>query len=144
MKYVHYGHKQFLKQKFVEISNTGWVKPDGGLWASPVNADYGWKEWCKNENFRECSEDNALYFTLAAGANIIHIRRLEDLKDLPEDNTALFKLSDTVFLDFEKMRNSGIDAIELHLSEDHRLYWALYGWDCDSILVMNPNIVMEC
>lgn len=50
--------------------------------------------------------------------------------------------------DFEKAYYLGIDAIELHLSEDESpdgmngLYWLLYGWDCDSILILNPKIVI--
>lgn len=144
MKYVHFGHKQFLKQNFKKVKNYGWVKPEGGLWASSTEAEFGWKQWCKDQEFRECPEDNAFYFKLAAGAKVVHIRSLEDLKELPEDNTAKFKMSDMICPDFEKMRDTGIDAIELHLSEDYRLYWALYGWDCDSILIMNPDIVMEC
>ena len=39
------------------------------------------------------------------------------------------------------------DAIELHLSEEvvddylESLYFKLYGWDCDSILIMNKDII---
>ena len=139
--YIHYGHKQFLKQRFTEIYND-WVKPVGGLWASDVNAKYGWKQWCENENFRECSEDNAFYFELAAGANVLHIRKKEDLNGLPRYNSE-FQIADAVYLDFEKLKDSGIDAVELHLSEDYQLYWALYGWDCDSILILNPDIIQE-
>ena len=50
-------------------------------------------------------------------------------------------------LDFELLTYE-YDAIELHLSEDNSrgdfmecLYWVLYGWDCDSILIMNPDVV---
>lgn len=35
------------------------------------------------------------------------------------------------------------DAVEVLISEDRRLYQQLYGWDCDSILIMNPDIVIE-
>ena len=28
-----------------------WNKPYGGLWASDINAKYGWKSWCEDENF---------------------------------------------------------------------------------------------
>ena len=36
---------------------------------------------------------------------------------------------------------NGIDAIEFNISNDWDLYMALYGWDCDSILILNPNII---
>lgn len=45
----------------------------------------------------------------------------------------------TVCFDFEKMLADGIDAVEIEIDE---LYYALYGWDCDSILIMNPDIVV--
>lgn len=46
-----------------------------------------------------------------------------------------------IYLDFEKLRELGIDAIELHLIENPELYWTLYTWDCDSVLVMNPDVI---
>ena len=46
-----------------------------------------------------------------------------------------------VYLDFEEMLRNGIDAVYVEISSDNRLYWALYGWDCDSIVVMNPAVV---
>ena len=44
--------------------------------------------------------------------------------------------------DFEKMVEDGVDAIKLNLSKgDYELYYEFYGWDCDSILIMNPDII---
>lgn len=47
------------------------------------------------------------------------------------------------------MKNRLYDGIELHISEEttdldkyDELYFALYGWDCDSILIMNPDVVI--
>ena len=51
-EYIHYGHSEFRPELFREIKNRyAFVKPLGGLWASPVDAKLGWKEWCTDENF---------------------------------------------------------------------------------------------
>lgn len=63
--YIHYGNKQFLKSRFQAIRNRDFTKPHGGLWASDVTAEYGWKDWCENEHFRKCTKKNAFYFNLA-------------------------------------------------------------------------------
>jgi hypothetical protein len=53
-----------------------------------------------------------------------------------------------VILDFEKLLADGIDAIQVNISDDtatnlnDSLYHALYGWDCDSILVMNKEVIV--
>lgn len=139
--YIHYGHKKFDRQQFQEIRNCEWIKPQGGLWASDIKAVLGWKHWCENENFRECSEENSFMFILTEDANVLHIRNKEDLKDIPEEISELAR--SMKIMDFEALKCLGVDAIELHLSEDHRLYWELYGWGCDCILIMNPDIVVE-
>lgn len=138
-RYIHYGHKEFDPQKFQEIKNVPmFPKPNGGLWASPIDAKHGWKNWCEAENFRECSQDNSFSFTLRNDARVYHIRSVTDVKAMPQVNT---EISVYYVPNFEKMLADGWDAIELHLSECGALYWALYGWDCDCILVLNPDIV---
>lgn len=140
--YIHYGHKQFLHSKFNEIVNDKFFcKPYGGLWASPVGAERGWKNWCDENGFRECKEENSFTFELSETANVLHIRSRSDLEKLPRQQEAM--ITQWIHLDFEKIKASGVDAIELHLSEDWELHWTLYGWDCDSILIMNPDIVCE-
>ena len=148
-KYIHYGHKKFERFIFCSIQNREWcTKPHGGLWASPVDAKFGWSGWCAREEFRECNEDNSFTFTLREGANVLHIRSIKDLDDLPQIDDAFPTWCE---LDFEKLLESGVDAIELHLSEEdvsnltvcEGLYWSLYGWDCDSILIMNPDVIVE-
>lgn len=50
-------------------------------------------------------------------------------------------------IDFEALMKD-YDAVEVHLSEDSTcgyddgLYWKMYAWDCDSILIMNPDVVI--
>ena len=50
------------------------------------------------------------------------------------------KYTDWTILDFEKIAEE-YDAIEVNI--DNSLYYALYTWDCDSILIMNPNIIRD-
>lgn len=147
-KYIHYGHKKFERVIFCPIRNREcFTKPSGGLWASPVGAENGWKDWCEAENFRECNDDNSFVFAISESANVLHIRDIKDLDRLPQVKSTYQMWCQ---LDFEKLLENGIDAIELHLSEEdlrglavcEGLYWSLYGWDCDSILIMNPDVIM--
>lgn len=136
--YIHYGHAAFDPNSFKNIKNEQcWVKPIGGLWASPIDAKLGWKDWREAEDFRECIEENSFRFTLP-DANIFVIDSVEKLKELPQISNPIWSSISTL-IDFKKCIELGYDAIELNLSADPRLYWNLYGWDCDSILVMNPD-----
>lgn len=138
-KYIHYGNTTFEPERFSEIKNRKYfTKPDGGFWASPVDAEYGWKDWTEDEKFTECREDNSFVFTLKDDTNVLHIHSCNGLNKLPGHYE---KILGGVYFDFEKMKADGIDAVELHLSDDRGLYWALYGWDCDSILIMNKDVI---
>lgn len=139
MTYIHYGSPAFDLSKFEQVRNY-FNKPQGGLWASPVDAEYGWKNWCEEESFRECHEENSFSFRLAENANVLRIDSVDKestIPRLPGYNTASIHA-----YDFEKLVMDGIDAVEFVISLDRRLYWAMYGWDCDSILVLNPAVVV--
>ena len=139
--YIHYGHKSFDNELFDEIKNEcAWVKPIGGLWASNINAKYGWRDWCEEQRFRECSIDNSFKFKLKEDSRILKIDNSDILKKLPIVN-APFRTS-WINLDFEKIKEE-YDAIEVLISEDRRLYWDLYGWDCDSLLVLNKEVIEQ-
>lgn len=43
---------------------------------------------------------------------------------------------------FESLALNGVDAIEVFISEDKELYDKLLGWDINSILIMNPEIIV--
>ena len=139
--YIHYGHKSFDNKLFDEIKNErAWVKPIGGLWASNINAKYGWRDWCEEQRFRECSIDNSFKFKLKEDSRILKIDNSDILKKLPIVN-APFRTS-WINLDFEKIKEE-YDTIEVLISEDERLYWDLYGWDCDSLLVLNKEVIEQ-
>ena len=144
VEYIHYGHTEFSKELFQSIKNREmFTKPTGGFWASRLNSLYGWKDWCKNNDFGECVEDNSFRFFITESANILTINKADDLKELPKVKQPvpiIGTLRDN-YLDFEKLLSQGIDGIEVNISSDRNLYMTLYGWDCDSILIMNPNII---
>lgn len=150
MKYIHYGSKRFDISRFHYVKNEPYFckpVPGTGFWASPVNAAFGWIDWCDGEDFKHYAPDDFFTFSLTDTANVFHIRSADDIDKLPrQDND--FSM---VCIDFEKVCQNGIDAIELHLSDDpskgdysRSLYYMLYGWDCDSILIMNPDIINPC
>ena len=141
-KYIHWGSCKFERTWFCPVKNRGCLtKPSGGLWASPVDAEYGWYDWCSDENFRSYDEDDCFKFTLRSGAKVLMIDNKDVLEDLPKYKDPDFSHDLWVSLDFEELMRQGYDAVEVNLSACHGLYWSLYGWDCDSILVMNPDVV---
>jgi len=146
MSYIHYGSTNFNKQLFTPIKNHEFLsKPKGGLWGSPIEANFGWKEWCEAENFRACNIENSFKFILKADANILVINSVSDLDPLPKIKPN-FPVN-WICLDFEKLIEMRTDAVQLNLSNDtsnswsETLYFKLYGWDCDSIIIMNPDII---
>ena len=117
------------------------TKPMGGLWASDLDAVRGWKDWCDDNEFRECEKDNSFKFMFTIDAKILTINSSNDLENLPKGEDK-YGMSSWVILNFEKIYQE-YDAIEVNISSDGMLYYRLYGWDCDSILVMNPDVIQE-
>lgn len=138
---IHYGATEYKPELFVPIKNEPWVKPVGGLWTSPVNSEYGWKDWCEAEEFADCKEEDSFCVKLKEGARVLIIDSLASTDSLPKITRKW-----GVYLDFETLTRS-CDAIWLTTEGQ----WAtrltrpfnLYGWDCESVLIMNPDSVYE-
>lgn len=142
MQYIHYGHKIFEKEEFQEIKNIPHNnKPYGGLWASRKDTDTGWKNWVLGNDLDIGNFNTSFEFSLKKDAKVLTIDSLEVLRNLPssESDVTMIQLG---LLDFEKL-SKDYDAIEVLISKDRRLYFHLYGWDCDSIIIMNPDIIIE-
>lgn len=146
-EYIHYGDSHFKKKLWKPIKTKLFRnKPTGGLWASAIDAEWGWRDWSMVNDFNTENLKESFCFTLSKSANVFHIYSKTDLKNIPMQ-TLLPK--SMAFPDFEELMKQGYDAVELHLSEDKAtnefdsLYWSLYGWDCDSILIFNPDIIIE-
>jgi hypothetical protein len=169
-QYIHYGSDKFDKEQFVPISNRGhWIKPIGGLWASPVDSKNNWYEWCKAEYDwyelceTECDKNNggefnfvfqtymskSFTFSLKPGSKIIYISNIVDLRLLHDmdcctyltNRPSLYENAIPVeSIDFEKLLSLGYVGVEISLNSC--TYWSMYGWDCDSIVVMDPNSIV--
>ena len=148
VKYIHYGSTTFSNDQWNEIKNLQWIKPDGGLWASAVDAIYGWKDWNESSDYQKCEKENSFEFTLSENARILVIDSAKVLEQLiPTNKDSKFgKISGILsakmyYLDFEKLKEH-YDVIDYRVSADRELYWLLYGWDCDSILVLNKEVIV--
>lgn len=83
-------------------------------------------------------------------AKVCIIHSMADLERLPsQKESSGYWLWGTI-PDFEECLRQGYDAIELcWYGEEHQnlakdnMYNALYGWDCDSIVVLNPEAVIQ-
>lgn len=141
--YIHFGNPKYEKEKFIEIKNRDFVKSYGGLWASPLNAKYGWKKFCEDNLISKIGVSNYFLFKLKDEAKVLKITRAEQLHNLPLNNSASKIFKDIfIALDFEEIKKE-YDAIEVLISEDDQLYWDLYGWDYDSLLVLNKDVIKE-
>lgn len=148
MAYIHYGHLHFDRALFEPVRNKDkGNKPDGGLWASDEDTENGWKDWNATNEYRECDEDNAFRFVLKPEARVFVIDSVAALDNIPRcREVSLFAMlilggMGGVY-DWEEMARK-YDAVDFRLSADSGLYDAMYGWDCDSLLVLNPEIVEE-
>ncbi len=132
--YIHYGSNSFhVPNPITNIWN--FTKPSGGLWASRKDGENTWKDFCESEEFMLDSFSKSFEFVLKDNAKVLELNNLKQLANLPvisNNNTG------TVYLDFEELARI-YDAIEV--TNISAFYYPLYGWDCNSILVTNPDIV---
>ena len=145
-KYIHYGSDHFDLDEFSPITNIlGYNKPSGGLWASPYNSENGWYDYCKSIDFNLDRIDKCFTFTLIDDAKVFTIKTEQDLRELENAGFCTDGLSKlryhykAFYPDFNKLCIAGYDAIEVYMTDT--IYWNLYGWDVDSLLVLNPNCV---
>lgn len=136
--YVHYGNSIFRPELIVKKLDR-FDKPSG-LWASPEDSVWGWKEWCEAEQFKSEEYLNESFkFTLKNNARVLHVYSLNDVTPYLawDDLLSRHKLN-------LPMIYSEFDAMEVHMSgnwcelHDSELF---YSWDVDSIVVWNPEVV---
>ena len=162
--YIHYGNDHFEKKK-VDLSIKGFVtKPTkAALWGSPEDAEFSWKDWSEGEGWNLGSLEKSFRFKLKGGSKILFIRSEKDIDELDENlktNSSVkdsfseltstssilmsllgFITPENFTIDFAKLLKNGIDAVEIEFNK--YTHDKFYGWDCDSICVLNPDAVEE-
>jgi len=155
---IHYGNNKFSKTMFTPVKNRNWNKPTGGLWTSPLYSSWGWKDWCHAENFRECTEDNSFIITLKENARVLKIDTRQDLYNVKEtiiinagpyarkmlDFELLAKNYDAIWLTENGQIETRFPAYYDNIStRDENAAFDLYGWDCESVLILNKEVILQ-
>ena len=156
--YRHFGSSKFDRELFNPIHNRPFSnKPFGGLWACPVeDKDIDWEEWCRREEFNLESLEEHFDFTIKDDSKIMVIKDIKDLDKLPRVKNPEFILEYDIMnsnIDFEELakeydgimvwiyRSSDIDLTRMSFDG---IYYRMYGWDVDTLVVFNPDIIEEC
>ncbi len=140
---IHYGANKFNPKKFKKIQNDSWIKPIGGLWLSPEDTEYGWRDFCTSEGFRTEKLQYHFRAKFKGNAKILVIDSLSDLSILPMQN-AICGL--TQVPDFEKIAKkyhaiwlTERGQIQTRFGHPHNLY----GWDCECVIILNSECFYE-
>jgi hypothetical protein len=144
MELIHYGSNTYNPELFKPVTNhkpASVNKPIGGLWVSPTNCEWSWKDFCEAEDFRIDKLSSSFKLKLKDGVRIYKIDSLDDLTKLVKSHSWK-NIIDCYELDFEKL-SKDYDVIyltyegmgETRLSQP----MDLNAWDCECMLIMNPN-----
>ena len=153
--FISYGLGNYDENKFNPIENIKSfnIKPKGGLWCSPVNSSYGWRDWCEAEEFvKGQGFSNYFKFNLKDMNRVYKINSFFDLLLFPYK----IKTPGQNYIDYEEAAKH-YDAIwlteegqrETRLPELNGLYDIdgsninLYGWDCESLLILNKEAIIN-
>ena len=145
-EYITYGFDKFDKEKFkAEIEtadlNDRKDKPANAWWGSPIDAKFGWKEYCLSAKYGTCGKGTA-YVPYVKwkinNAKIYEIRNFEDLANIPVIKSA--GVYEDYSIDFNELKENGYDGIEICMDEYH---FGHIGVDTEEVLEIAPNLTKE-
>jgi hypothetical protein len=124
-------------------------KPTNTLWGSPVDAEYGWRDWCESNEF-EWTFDYPVTWGFKEGTKILTI----DIVDVENPDKSMLKKyiesrPDWIYeeLSFYKIKDDGFSAVQLldpcvgHCFIND-LELMFNSWDCESIAVLDMDTVI--
>ena len=145
MKVIHYTESVFKLRPIIIKNGNGrtgiLAKPQGGLWCSPLNSKYGWKDWCKENDFGNVDQMQEIILNV----DMINFVVINSIKDM-ETKLPWYKM-DNLFdaIDFENLVRQGFDGVYLTIKGEGKTRYSsphgLYGWDCETILILNERCI---
>lgn len=147
MKVVHYTKPFFKLHPIIIKNNDGTrgllIKPGGGLWCSPLDSVYGWKEWCKDNDYADIEHKQRVILDVD-NAKLLTIDSFGDM----ENKLPWYELHGKFpAIDFEKLVNDGIEGIILTTKGQTETRYthprSLYGWDCETVLIMSEKCIRK-
>lgn len=157
--FVHFG-TDFDNSKFEKIKNRidGLNKPGKGFWGSYLDSEYGWEQlfedpkkyltstYFESNDSKEwfaSNEPNKIlqsFYKLKEDAHVLVLETVEDLQQLPSRG---LNSAGKALIDWEKIAEQ-YDAISVKISNStNEFRQAMYGWDADSLVVTNPNAIIQ-
>lgn len=149
---VHYKDKEFNRKLVKEVKNSEkryyLNKPEGGLWTSPINSEYGWREFLREGNLssgRKRLEHYALFkLNDSIKRKLFIVNSEEDVLLLPR-----IMINNYILVDFERLANMGYSGLWLTWKGQVETRYTrpggieFYGWDVETVLLFSMNGVEE-
>lgn len=138
MKLICYGcGNKFKPELFKPPRYDGHIKPQGGLWTSPVGSKHSWKKASEDMGIG----DRSTSFTLSYTGKTAIINSPKDLLKFPRADSIL--PAETFFcFNIASLLEDGINAIYLTALGERTTRFSkpgLYGWDCETVFVMDKK-----
>lgn len=161
--FIHYGTAVFDPTRFKEVKNRSEFIvnkpiPHTGFWATLYQSPdmNSWKDWCEGNNFYTEKLKDFFTFFLKEDAKILEIQTQNDVdkfvrskyQQKPVGYERRFYYKDQEYPDAHpdfEMLSKDFDA--MYVKEfgnvNSGTHWQFYGWDCDSLLIFNPQIIVK-
>lgn len=158
--YEHLGDDEIDFNYEYEQPEIGGFKPQG-LWASPKDSKYNWRNWCKENDFKFESLQHHFEFYLKPYAKILKVDSVDSLvkvaskykgEEISQSRLPIYNYFSKVYtaanfqfthyLDFETI-SKDYDGFEVLISSDPHLYYVMYGYDVDSLIIWNLKVIQK-
>lgn len=141
----HFGSDKL--QPIAPVKNASyWVKPERkGLYTSPVDSCFSWKDWCIIESFNLSNLEKSFKLDITVDDLLL----IDSYKDLEEKmvNTHLMRIvyPGVCEVDFETM-SLRYDGMWLTMNGQKGTRFThpfhLYVWDCETVLLFNEKPIV--